>query len=307
MSSRRGRSAFALGSSILKAIGEQRQAGADVADEFGLRKVHFLDRRRQIADVQHRRPVCAHEEGRLLHRVVADGDNQIRTVDRAMDIVALRQRGGAHIEVRTAGDGALPHLRVEERNLHPPDELRQSVGKPRPARRGAQHDQRPLSLEDKLSRPIERGAGRDRQINRMGRDRRHVGRRRVGDVFRQFKMNRARPLKLCDAERLPHHGRDGRGAHDLIGHLGQRRHGRNDVDHLKARLFAAQDALLSGDHHHGHRAEQRVSRPGRQIERAGAKRRDANPRLAGEPPVRRRHESRRLLVAGQNQLDLRAA
>ena len=141
----------------------------------------------------------------------------------------------------------------------------------------------------------------------MRRDRRHVGPRLVGDVFRQFKMNRARSLELRDAERLPHHGRNGGGAHDLMGHLGQGRHGRNDVDHLKARLFAAQNALLPGDHHHRHGAEQRVGRAGREVQRAGAKRGEADPRLAGEAPMGRRHESRRLLVPGQDQLDAGAS
>ena len=164
-----------------------------------------------------------------------------------------------------------------------------------------------FALTDELGRPVEGGSGRDRRLDRVRRDRRHVGARLAGDVFGQFEVNRARPLLLRDAERLPHHRRNGCGAYDLIRHLGERRHGRNNVDDLKARLFAAQNALLPGDHHHGHRAEQRVGRAGCQVERAWAERSDADPWLAGEPPMRRRHESRRLFVAGQDQLDPGAA
>ncbi len=253
--------------------------------------------------MQDRRSSRPHEEGRLLHRVVADGDDEIRPIDRPMDIVALREGRGAHVEPRSAGDGALAHLRVEERDLDAPHERRQRLREARPARRRAQHDERPLGLEDQLGRPVQRPALSDRRIDRVGRDGRHVRPRLTGDVLRQFEMNRARPLLLRHAERLPHHRRNGRGAHDLMGHLGQGRHGRDDIDDLKARLFAAQDALLAGDHHHRHGAEQRISRAGREVEGAGAEGREADPGPAGQPPLRGRHESRRLLMTGQHQLD----
>jgi hypothetical protein len=77
--------------------------------------------------MQHHRPFRFHEKRRLLNRIVADRDNQIRAIDRPMDVVALRQRRGAHVEVRPAGHGALAHLRIEERNLHPPDQIRQRI------------------------------------------------------------------------------------------------------------------------------------------------------------------------------------
>jgi hypothetical protein len=44
-------------------------------------------------------------------------------------------------------------------------------------------------------------------------------------------------------------------ADDLMSHLGQRRHRRDDVDDLKASLLAAEDALLARNHDHRHRAE----------------------------------------------------
>ena len=220
-----------------------------------------------------------------------------------MDVIALRERGGAHIEPRSAGHGALAHLGVEERDLDPAHEFRQRLRQARPARRRAQHHQWPFGLEDQLGRPVERRALGDRRIDRMGRNRGHVRPRLMGDVLRQLEMNGARPLLLRHAERLPHHRRNGRRTDDLMGHLGQRRHGRDDVHDLKARLLAAQDSLLAGDHHHGHRAEQRIGRAGRQVESAGAERGEADPGPAGQPPMGRRHERRRLLMAGQHQFD----
>ena len=82
-----------------------------------MREVDLLDGRRQIADMEDPRSVRAHQEWRLLHRVVADRDDQIGAIDRVMHVVALGQRGGAHVETGAAGDRALAHLGVEERDL----------------------------------------------------------------------------------------------------------------------------------------------------------------------------------------------
>ena len=224
-----------------------------------------------------------------------------------MHVVALRQRRGAHVEPGPASHGALAHLGVEEWDLDAPHEFRQRIRKPRPARCGAEHDQGPLRFKDQVGRTVQGRALGDGRIDRMRRNRGHVRPRLVGDVLRQFEMNRARPLLLRHPERLAHQRGNGRRTDDLASHLGQRRHGGDDVHDLKARLLAAQDSLLAGDHHHRHRAEQRVGCAGRQIERAGAERGEADTGLAGQAPMGGRHERRRLLMAGQHQLDLRAA
>src|SRR5260370_28010881 len=50
----------------LETVGEQREAGADIADDLHMRKEHLLDCRREIADMEDRRPFWPHEEkGRL--------------------------------------------------------------------------------------------------------------------------------------------------------------------------------------------------------------------------------------------------
>jgi hypothetical protein len=113
-----------------------------------VREEHFLYGRRKVSDVQHGRPFGAHDEGRLLHRVVADCDDEIGLVDRLMDIIALGERGRTHIEVGSAGDRALAHLGVDIRNPHTAHEIRQGVGEKRPARRCAQHHERPLGFQD---------------------------------------------------------------------------------------------------------------------------------------------------------------
>ena len=100
----------------LEPIGQKRQARPDIADDLGMREVDLLDVGRRVADMDHLRPALAHDEGRLLDRVVADGDDQVGPVDRPVHVVALGERGGAHVEVGPARDGALAHLRVEERH-----------------------------------------------------------------------------------------------------------------------------------------------------------------------------------------------
>ena len=83
----------------LEPVGQQRQARADVAHHLGMREVDLLDIGRRVADVDHLRPVRAHEERRLLDRVVADRDDQVGPVDRLVHIVPLGERRRAHVEV----------------------------------------------------------------------------------------------------------------------------------------------------------------------------------------------------------------
>ena len=67
----------AFGSLPFDAVGQQRQARAQVADDLGMREVHLLDVGRRVADVDHLRTLRAHDERRLLDRVVADRQDQV--------------------------------------------------------------------------------------------------------------------------------------------------------------------------------------------------------------------------------------
>ena len=289
----------------LQAVREKPQAQSDIADELRMREEDFLHIRRQITDMQHDRSLGTHDERRLLHRIVTDGDDQIGAVDRLMNIVALGERRRPHVQVRAAGDGALAHLRVEEGNADAADELRQGVGQPRPVRRGAQHQQRPLGGEDHRCSPVERGGRRNGNVDRVGGHGGKLGHFFGGNVFRQLKMNRARPLLLRHPEGVAHERGDRRRADDLVGHLGQGRHGRNDVDDLEACLFSADDPLLAGDHHHRHGTEQGIGGASGQVQGARPERRQANARLARQSAIGRGHEGGRLFVPGQHELDFR--
>ena len=124
------------------------------------------------------------------------------------------------------------------------------------------------------------------------------------DILGQFEMHWARPLLLRDPEGVANQGRNTLRGDDLRRHLGERSHGCDDVDDLEARLTAAPDRLLSGDHDHRHRTQMRVSRSRRQIERTGTQCRQADAGASGETPVSGRHETGSLLVSRQYKLDL---
>jgi hypothetical protein len=104
-------------------VGQQRQARTDIPDKLRMREVHLLDRGGQITHMQDPRSARPHQERRFLHRIVADRDDQIGAIDRLVNMVALGQRRGAHVEPGSAGDGALPNLRVEEGDFQALHEL----------------------------------------------------------------------------------------------------------------------------------------------------------------------------------------
>jgi hypothetical protein len=52
-------------------------------------EVHLLDGGGQVADMQYLWSFRAHDEGRLLDRVVADRDDQVGAVDGSVHVVAL--------------------------------------------------------------------------------------------------------------------------------------------------------------------------------------------------------------------------
>src|SRR5205807_1689280 len=78
---------------------------------------HLFDVGGNESDMDHLRTTggLAHQEGRLLHGVVADGDAQIRAIDRPMDIITFRKRCRAEVKVGAAGHGPLAHPGIAER------------------------------------------------------------------------------------------------------------------------------------------------------------------------------------------------
>src|SRR3954462_270722 len=124
----------------LEAIGQQLQARPDIADHFALRKVDPLYIGRRVADVNYLRTFRAHDEWRFFDGVVTNGDNQIGPVNRFMNVVALAERGGPHVEIAAAGYRSLAHLCGEERNFRAAPEAADASRAARPGRGSAEHD-----------------------------------------------------------------------------------------------------------------------------------------------------------------------
>src|SRR3546814_2200141 len=87
--------------------------------------------------MDHGRPAALHEERRFLDHVMAEVDDAVRRLDRAVDEIARRQRGAAEEFRMPLVDHALAELRRKERDSGLFDELQQHPAGHRPVRPGA--------------------------------------------------------------------------------------------------------------------------------------------------------------------------
>jgi hypothetical protein len=104
----------------------------------------------------------------------------------------------------------------------------------RAARRGAQHDEWPFGANDHGGGAFDGRRRRNRRLDDMRWN--DLGCSIFGrDILRQFEMDRAPPLLLRNPEGVTNQGRNALRRDDLGRHLGERSHGRNNVDDLEAR------------------------------------------------------------------------
>ncbi len=247
-----------------------------------------------------------HEERRLLDHVVADVDDQVGRLHRAMHEVAGGQRCVAEEARVTLVDHALAHLGGDEGNAGLVDQLLEDLGGHLAVGPGADHQDRAARGAQLLHRGADRLVFRQRPAAQARRDGQAVG-LLGGDVLRQLQVHRAGLLFLGQAERLADPRGNVVGGGQLVGVLGQRLHHADHVEDLEAALLGLLDRLLPGDHQHRHAAQVGVGAGGDQVGGARAEGRQADPGLAGEAPVGGGHEAGRLFVAGEHQPDLRLA
>ena len=288
----------------LQLLHQPPDAVGDVADDFDLRKVNRIDRRRREVDVDDLDASVLHEERRLLDHVVADVDDQIRRLDRAVDEVTRRERRVAQEQRISLVDDPFAHLRRDERDASLVDELPQHVARQLAIGAGADQQQGRLGGSNHLDGGANRLLFGDRSPDEAGGNRFLVD-FLGGDVFGQFEMHRARLLFLGQAKRFADPRRDVGSADELPRVLRQRPHHVDDVDDLKLALLARLDRLLPGDHQHRHAAELGVGGRRDEVGRPGPERGKTDARLAGQSSVRRRHETGGLFVPGQDQPDTR--
>ena len=127
------------------------------------------------------------------------------------------------------------------------------------------------------------------------------------DVLGQLDVYGPGALGFRLLEGLADDGRDPIGLDDLPGELGEGLHHRYRVDDLEMPLLAGVDGLLPGDHAHRHGPELRIGGRGHEVGGARSQGRQTHARDAGEAAHRGRHEAGRLLVAGDDEADVRGA
>ncbi len=196
--------------------GEQVKAFGDVADDFRLRKIHLFDGRRRKPDMNDLMLASGHEERRLLDCVVPDRYDNVRAIDRPVDVIAFAQGRGAEIEVRRTPDSPLPHLCIEEWDADATNEVGKRWRKPRATCSSAEHQQRKLRGQDQVGCALDGFRRGNRNLHRMARHQRGVSRFLLGHVFGQFEMYRAGALFGRDAKRIPDQGWNARCTHDLL-------------------------------------------------------------------------------------------
>lgn len=291
---------------IVQRLADLPDGVGDVAHHFDLREIHRVHLGGTEVHVDHLGTAANHEERRLLDHVVADVDDQVGRLHRAMHEVAGGQRGVAEEARVTLVDHALAHLGGDEGNAGLVDQLLEDLGGHLAVGPGADHQDRAARGAQLLHRGADRLVFRQRPAAQARRDGQAVG-LLGGDVLRQLQMHRAGLLFLGQAERLADPRGNVVGGGQLVGVLGQRLHHADHVEDLEAALLGLLDRLLPGDHQHRHAAQVGVGAGGDQVGGARAEGRQADPGLAGEAPIGGGHEAGRLFVAGEHQPDLRLA
>jgi hypothetical protein len=206
------------------------------------------------------------------------------------------------------GAGALTQQRVDDRRV-------ELLGQLHDGRTGAS-DHRPVpdvehrlaAARDQRRRLVQRILVRMSR-HRVARQVHLVGERRgaggAGDVLGQIDQHRPGTPRAGQVERLPRDARDVVGVLHQVGMLHHRIGDAGDVGLLKGVLAQHRGDGLAGEHDHRHRVHQRGQHAGHRVGRAGTGGHQHHARLAGRARVAVGHVRGPLLVANEDQLDLR--
>jgi hypothetical protein len=217
-----------------------------------------------------------------------------------MQVVLGGKGGRSKKEGMSFIDHPFSHLGVEEIDARLVDQFAQGDARPVPVGGGADQDKRYLGGLQHLHRFIDDALVRARPpcgADLIGSGGGCLG----GDVFGQLQVDGPGALLLRDSHRLPDEDGDAVSIDDLLCEFCDGPHHLDDVHDLKPALLAFLDRLLAGDHQDRQGAQLGVSGGGDQVGRARAQGGEAHARLAGQASVRGRHETRALLMPGQNE------
>ena len=248
------------------------------------------------------RPVVVPEARCVLDEVVADAHHEVRRVERHVDVVAaLKAHGEQAVRVRHR-HRPLAHEGVDDADPGLVGEAPELAGGTLADGPVPGEDERALRLRDEVDGALHHlvvGA----RPPRLDRGHRRLVALFLGNVLGKLDEGRARLLRLRRLERLAHHLRHRARVPNRVRPLGDRPEHGDRVHVLVALLVQAPGAPLPDDAHQRRAVHVGVGDPGDEVRRPRPQGAEADPRLAGEAPVRVRGEGGGLLVPAEHEPD----
>ena len=285
-------------------FGQHFDGARDIPDDIELGKIHLVHGRGEIIDMNNFRPARLHEKGGFFDDIVPDVDDEVGAADGPVEVVVIREGGGADKFRVPLVDHAFAHLGIEKGNARFIDKGAEGAAGAVAVGGGADEEQGHFRRVDHLRRLGDGLGVRARAAAPEDLEDGGVG-LLGGDVLGQFEMDGARALLLGDADRLADQDGHVVAVHDLLGELGEGAHHLDDIDDLEAALLGFLDRLLAGDHQDRHGAELGIGGGRDEVGRPRPEGGNAHAHFSGQAPVGRRHEPGPLLVAREDQLDAR--
>ena len=238
----------------------------------------------------------------------ADRHDQVAVHDRLVGVGGAVHAEHPLVQRMVLGAGPLAEQRVHDRRL-------ELLGQLHDGRARAGDHRAVPDVEHRLAAAGDEG-GRlvQRLLVRMSRHRvagqiHLVGERRAaggaGDVLGQIHQHRPRAPRAGEIERLARDARDVVGVLHQVGVLHHRVGDAGDVGLLEGVLAEHRRDGLAGEDDHRHRVHQRRQQAGHRVGGAGTGGHQHHARLAGRARVAVGHVRGPLLVADEDQLDLR--
>jgi hypothetical protein len=281
-------------------VGGHRDVGPD--DLVELRGVHVdVDLARAHAEL-------GQLAGDAIVPARADGHDAVAVHDGLVGVGGAVHAEHALVQRVVLGNGALAEQRVHDRRL---ELLRQSQhrrSRARDHRAVADVQHGLLGLGQQRRDLPQRGGiglaggmvtGEIHRLHEVG------GARAARDVLGEIDQHRARSSRGGQVERLARDARNVVGVLDQIRVLHHRVGDAGDVRFLEGVLSQHRRDGLAGEHDHRDRVHESGEQPGHRVGGARPRGHEDHAGLAGRPRVAIGHVGRPLLVANQDQLDLR--
>jgi len=240
----------------------------------------------------------------VFDEIKTDADHEVRFVQARELVIPREHPDRQEVHRGRPRHRPFPHECVSDRDVKIFSEPTQLIRCTAPDHAVPREHDRPLGPLNQIGCLVEA-----RSIRRRVRDaldgQRSRGRIRlfICDVFGQFDVRRARLLRLGQLERLPYDFRNRVRAFNPGIPLCDGVKQLQDVHELMGFSVHPRQVRLGRDCHERSAVEEGIGYARDEIRRSGPQRREANPRVGGEPSVDVRHERSGPFVAGEDEAD----